>query len=140
MSHATLLIAHGSRRAEANADLYALAEQIRQSPPGGVSHVDVGFLELTPPTIPEGFAACVAAGATSVRIVPYFLSMGVHMKEDLGELCEQFARDYPDVAISVAPPLGLDPRVVDVIRQRCEVESTSDESATPATITEAAAP
>ena len=119
MSTAVLLIAHGSRRPEANADLHALAEQIRADLPDGVSHVDVGFLELTGPSIPDGFAACVAAGATTVRIVPYFLSMGVHMQEDLTELRRQFETEHPEIAIEVLPPLGLDPRVVDVIRQRC---------------------
>ena len=119
MSTAVLLIAHGSRRAVANDDLKRLAQTIRDDTPADVDAVEIGFLELTTPTIPDGFEACVRAGATHVRIVPYFLSMGVHMKEDLTELCEQFGQSHPQVSIEVLPPLGLHPKVVDVIRDRC---------------------
>lgn len=116
---AILLIAHGSRRAEANNDLYRLAEMVRERRPAGVEIVDVGFLEVTQPDIPTGFAKCVEAGATEVRIVPYFLSMGRHMAEDLAELKEQFARDYPTVVVDIRAPLGLHEKVVDVILDRC---------------------
>ena len=116
---AVLLIAHGSRRAEANADLHRLRELLLADPPEGVSVVEIGFLELAEPSIPDGFAACVESGARRVRIVPYFLSMGVHMAEDLEDFRRQFAADYPGVAVDVRPPLGLDGRVVDVIRARC---------------------
>ena len=118
MSSALLLIAHGSRRPEANADLYKLADKVREQVGEDVV-VEVGFLELTEPSIPDGFAKCVRAGASAVRIVPYFLSMGVHMQEDLAELRDQFTRDYPNVAVDVQPPLGLHPKVVDVVVERC---------------------
>ena len=119
MTHAILLIAHGSRRKQANDDLIRLAELVRPRVGPDVKIVEVGFLELTEPSIPDGFAACVRRGATRVRIVPYFLSMGVHMTGDLEELRQQFARDYPDVEVNVRPPLGLDEKVVDLIVQRC---------------------
>ena len=119
--HAVLLVAHGSRRPEANADLERLAELVRERQCETIDVVEIGFLELTGPSIPDGFAKCVEAGATSVRIVPYFLSMGVHMQEDLTEIREQFAKDYPQVAVSVERPLGLHPKVVDVVLERCGV-------------------
>lgn len=116
---AILLIAHGSRRPQANADLHRLRELLLERPPEGVAIVEVGFLELAEPSIPDGFAACVRRGATRVRIVPYFLSMGVHMAEDLEEFREQFVREYPNVSVNVRPPLGLDAKVVDLVLQRC---------------------
>lgn len=119
MSKAILLIAHGSRRAEANNDLHQLAEMVSSRKPAGFDIVEVGFLELAEPSIPAGFATCVERGASEVRIVPYFLSMGVHMAGDLAELKEQFARDYPEVAVDVRPPLGLHEKVVDVVLERC---------------------
>lgn len=122
---AILLIAHGSRRAEANNDLLRLADMVRERKPDGFSIVEVGFLELAEPDVPAGFAKCVEHGAAEVRIVPFFLSMGVHMANDLAELKEQFHRDYPTITVDVRPPLGLHDKVVDVVLERCGVFANS---------------
>ena len=119
MTPAILLIAHGSRRKQANDDLHRLRDLVLDRPPRGVDIVEVGFLELAEPSIPDGFHACVRRGATEVRIVPFFLSMGVHMAEDLEEFRRQFAESHPAVTVNVRPPLGLHEKVVDVIRERC---------------------
>lgn len=118
MSLALLLIAHGSRRPAANADLARLADVVRQTDEAEETIVEIGYLELTGPTIPEGFARCVEQGATTVRIVPYFLSMGVHMQEDLTEICSELRERYPNVRIQVRKPLGLHPKVIDVVLER----------------------
>ena len=119
MTHALLLIAHGSRRPQANADLARLADLVREQPESEGTIVEIGYLELTGPTIPEGFRKCVEQGATRVRIVPYFLSMGVHMQEDLTQICEELEAEFPEVRIQVRRPLGLHPKVVDVVMERC---------------------
>ncbi|MGL4424569.1 MAG: sirohydrochlorin chelatase, partial [Gemmataceae bacterium] len=71
---AVLLIAHGSRRPEANADLRWLAEELART--GRYAILECSYLELTEPTIPQGAAACVARGATTVTLLPYFLAPG----------------------------------------------------------------
>ena len=116
LMHAALLIAHGSRRAEANADLLRLAEMVRDG--DGFEIVEPAFLELADPDIPAGAAACVAAGATEVRMLPYFLSMGRHVAEDLERFRAQFREKYPAVTFTLCPPLGLHPKVVEVVRER----------------------
>ena len=129
---AALLIAHGSRRAEANADLHKLTAMVRDRFParaagggeaddrdgGGYDVVEPAFLELADPDIPAGAAACVAAGATDVRMLPYFLSMGTHVADDLREFREQFTQQYPGVTFTVCPPLGLHPKLVEVVFER----------------------
>ena len=113
---AALLIAHGSRRAEANADLHALAEMVRAR--GGFDVVEPAFLELADPDIPAGAAACVRRGATEVRMLPYFLSMGTHVADDLRKFRDRFADQYPGVTFTVCPPLGLHPKLVEVAFER----------------------
>lgn len=113
---AVLLIAHGSRRAEANADLVELAKQVRET--NRYPIVDIAYLELTAPTIPEGASACVDAGATEVLMMPYFLSAGVHVRSDLIEFRDQFSNDYPGVTFRVCEPLGLHPGIVEVVLGR----------------------
>ena len=111
---ALLLIAHGSRNAEANTDLLHLAEQLR----GDYPIVVASYLELAPPGIDDGGRLCVAQGASRVVLVPYFLSAGVHVRRDLTEARDRLTAEFPQVDFRLADPLGRHPLLVEVIRQR----------------------
>jgi sirohydrochlorin ferrochelatase len=113
MTSAILLIAHGSRRKEANDELLRLAETLRQRLPDSI--IETAFLELAEPGIPEGVRRCVAQGAREVRLVPYFLSPGMHVTRDLEEHRRQFQRDYAAVRFSLSPPLGGHSAVLDIV-------------------------
>ncbi len=121
---ALLLIAHGSRRAEANADLEFVASAIRAR--GQYSLVRVSYLELAEPNIETGGVQCVEAGATEVILVPYFLSPGVHAVEDLNEAREQLQARFPHVRFYLAEPLGRHPLLIDVVEQRAKEVSRGE--------------
>lgn len=116
MSSAILLVAHGSRRSAANADLIQLAEMIANEVDDEI--VETGYLELTEPTIPEGLRKCAKRGATSIAILPYFLSQGTHVTNDLADFRDQFLQEFPDVSCVVCPPIGLDAKLVDLMLMR----------------------
>ena len=111
---ALLLIAHGSRSTDANADLLHLAEKLR----GDYPIVVASYLELAPPTIDDGARECVARGASRVVLVPYFLSAGVHVRRDLTEARDRLAAEFPRVEFRLAEPLGRHPLLVEVVRER----------------------
>ncbi len=111
---ALLLIAHGSRRPEANADLEQLAERLR----GDFALVQPSYLELCEPSIVAGGTMCVNAGAKQVILLPYFLSAGVHVVEDLTAARNELARTHTDVEFLLAKPLGLHPLLVEVVKAR----------------------
>lgn len=113
---AILLIAHGSRLATANADLLQLADQLRVRFPGHV--IETAYLELTEPTIPQGVERCVSLGATRVLLLPYFLSAGTHVTEDLRRHRAQFAEQWPSLRFDLCPPLGLHPLMLDIVCDR----------------------
>lgn len=115
-SAAIVLIAHGSRRPEANADLVRLAEILGPRLPD--ERLEIAYLELAEPTIPMALERCIDAGAKSVRMLPYFLSAGAHVSRDLEEFRQQFAERYPDVKFSLCPPLGLHPKIIDIVLDR----------------------
>lgn len=115
-SDAILLIAHGSRRAQANHDLEILADMVRKRV--GETTVEIAYLELAEPSIPQGANACVRAGANRVFMLPFFLSAGRHVAKDLEDFKQTFTRDYPHVQFAVSPPLGLHPMIVEILLAR----------------------
>jgi sirohydrochlorin ferrochelatase len=112
---ALLLIAHGSRHPEANADLDHVARGLEER---GHAIVIASFLELASPTIDEGGRLCVERGAGRVVLTPYFLSAGVHVRRDLTEARDNLARRYPDVEFRLAEPLGRHPLLLTVVAER----------------------
>jgi sirohydrochlorin ferrochelatase len=115
---AILLIAHGSRRQAANADLVTVADQVRSRRPDAI--VEIAYLELAEPTIPQGAGRCVSQGAEEVRMLPFFLSPGAHVVEDLEGYRRQFQREHPQVRFVLCPPLGLHPLLMDILMERVE--------------------
>jgi len=113
---ALLLIAHGSRRPEANADLDYLAEQLRQR--GEYDILVPSYLELAEPNIETGGVRCVELGASRVVMLPYFLSAGIHVREDLTEVRDTLATRFPHVEFRIAEPLGRHPLLTEVVELR----------------------
>ena len=113
---AVLLIAHGSRRPEANHDLVQLAELVAAR--GDYGMVEVSYLELTTPTILDGGRRCVERGASRVLMLPYFLSAGVHVVTDLEEIRQQLAAEYSTTQFVLCPHLGLHPLMADIVLAR----------------------
>lgn len=113
---ALLLIAHGSRQDEANADLVYVVEQLAAR--GDHDYVQAAFLELAEPNITQGAERCVREGAERVILLPYFLSAGVHVQRDLTEACRLLSERYANVQFKLAPALGRHPMLVEVALQR----------------------
>lgn len=107
-----LLVAHGSRREASNNEVRERTEQLGHFEPGqadtrsGFQYIDCAFLELASPSIPEGIDICVNQGATEIIVLPYFLSAGRHVSEDIPAEVNSVRENYPDVAIKIADYLG----------------------------------
>jgi sirohydrochlorin ferrochelatase len=113
---AVLLIAHGSRLALANEDLVRLAEVIMERSEFEI--VEVAYLELTEPTIAVGGRTCVARGARRVLLLPYFLSAGIHVVNDLESHRNGLASEFPGVEFVLCPHLGLHPLMAQIVLDR----------------------
>ncbi|KEZ77485.1 sirohydrochlorin chelatase [Salinisphaera hydrothermalis] len=106
MIHALLVVAHGSRRAESNDEVRALTDRVRESAGDRFAAIDCAFLELAPPSIPDGLERLIERGATHVTVLPYFLAAGRHVAEDIPAEVEQTRTMHPNVTIEIAPYLG----------------------------------
>jgi len=102
---ALVIVAHGSRRASSNDEVRALVDLMRPQATG-FDLVQCAFLELAEPSIPDGINAAIAAGAREVVVLPYFLSAGRHVVEDIPGFVTQTQQQNPQVPIRIAPYLG----------------------------------
>lgn len=117
---AILLIDHGSRRAEANEMMYCMANLVQAMAGPGVI-VRPSHMELTEPTVAQGFSSCVAAGATEVIAFPYMLSPGRHSIEHIPEMVADAARAHPGVAFSVTSAFGVHEKLAELILDRAGI-------------------
>ena len=113
---AILLIAHGSRHEEANADTRHLAGQLEGQKTPRI--VVAAFLELAQPDIDRGAGICVEKGATSVVLLPHFLSPGVHVRRDLASALKQLSKRFKHVKFLLAEPIGRHPLLIRVLSER----------------------
>lgn len=104
--HALLLIAHGSRRQASNCEVRELAKKVEALADGQFSHVSCAFLELAEPDIATGIARCVGDGATEITVVPYFLSAGRHVAEDIPREVDAAAMTHPSVVLHLCSHIG----------------------------------
>jgi sirohydrochlorin ferrochelatase len=113
---ALLVLAHGSPRPEANADIERVVQLIRDREVYPI--VIIGYLDCNEPDIPAAIDLCVEAGATEIAAVPYFLHSGRHFLIDLPELLAGGERRHPGVTIRMGDYIGHQPQIADVLRDR----------------------
>lgn len=103
---ALLIVAHGSRREASNEEIRELTQRIKAQAGDSYDWIDCAFLELALPSIPDGIQQCVDHGADEVVVLPYFLSAGRHVAEDIPNDVKIKQDQHPSVNIRIAPYVG----------------------------------
>lgn len=118
MKTAILLMAHGSRIAEANDAARQIAAMLHEIT--NYEIIEVAFRELHEPNIQQGIDACVARGAQRILMVPYFLFMGAHVLHDLPEEIETAHKRHPGLVMEMGRHLGVDRKLAELVAQRVQ--------------------
>lgn len=108
-----ILFAHGSRDPQWRAPMEAVAARAAALEPGAT--VRCAYLELMAPDLPACASELVALGATAITILPMFLGVGRHAREDLPLLVAELRRRHPQIGFELRPAIGEDARVVDML-------------------------
>jgi len=58
--------------------------------------------------------------------MPYFLSAGAHVTEDLQRHRDEFREEFPQVTFKLCPPLGLHPQMVEIVLDRLREETRQE--------------
>ena len=81
MKSGVVLVAHGSRREEANMEIRTLTREVQEADPPGL--YEVAFMQFSSPDLKEAVARLAAQGVQQVVIMPLFLITGNHVTQDI---------------------------------------------------------
>jgi sirohydrochlorin cobaltochelatase len=112
-ARAIILFGHGSRDPLWRLPMDAVAQRIRSQHPG--TPVRCAFLELEQPDLAGAAADLAGAGARNITVVPMFLGVGKHVRDDLPVLVEAVRDSYPEIGFSLQPAVGEDSRLLDLL-------------------------
>lgn len=112
-ARALVLFAHGSRDPLWHRPIQAVAQAITRQSPG--TRVACAYLELSQPELPQVTSELAAEGIKHITVVPMFLGVGRHAREDLPQLLAQLRTQYPDLVFKLMPAVGENPEVVEML-------------------------
>jgi sirohydrochlorin cobaltochelatase len=110
-----ILFAHGSRDPLWHRPIQAVAQRMAALAPEVPTRC--AYLELTTPTLAEAAAELVGLGVQDLTVVPLFLGVGKHAREDLPLLLDELRQNHPQVRIDCQPSVGEQAAVVDCLAQ-----------------------
>lgn len=108
------MFGHGSSVESANEAVRAVAA--RAAVEGAWDLYQTAFLECEP-RLDEAVAKLVASGAENVLVLPYFLTLGIHLQRDLPKLVEALTGEH-GIPIRVTPPLDGHPELSRILASR----------------------
>ena len=114
-----LFVGRGSSDPDANGDLAKLARIIWEG--SGYQTVETCFIGITHPRLEEGFRRAYFYNPRRIIVLPYFLFTGVLMNK-IFDIAACQAELHPDIAFNCLPEMGIQPQLLEVIRQR-EIET-----------------
>ena len=127
MKTCLLIMIHGSRSREYSDEFQALLDEL--SSRGCYSMVRGCYLQFQEPDLEMAADELAAEGYDEVIVMPYFLFRGIHIQKDIPEILGRCSRAYPSVRFRLAPCLGYDPLLADIVLDRAALAQsfTSEE-------------
>ena len=110
---AVVLFAHGSRDPLWRAPIDAVAARMAQIDPQ--RPVRCAFLELCSPDLPTCVDQLVDEGQRAIQVLPLFLGVGRHAREDLPRIVEALVRRHPGVQFTLRRAVGEEPSLIDLM-------------------------
>lgn len=116
MTPGLIVFAHGSRIESANEGVRAVARDLAKL--GSFPYVQPAFLELGQPDLAGAVATLVAQGAETIVVLPYFLTLGLHLERDLPTLVAEVQQAHRGIRIQATPPLEGHPALLTALLDR----------------------
>lgn len=111
-----LLLAHGSREGDTEKTMRQITEYVRKELQTDM--VEEAYLQFREKNLETGLKGLINRGADDIKVIPYFLFEGVHIKEDIPAEIEVFSKQFPNVKITMGKTLAADKRLADIVVDR----------------------
>ncbi|MCL1913056.1 MAG: CbiX/SirB N-terminal domain-containing protein [Eubacteriaceae bacterium] len=111
-----LVLAHGSRATETEDTLDQVLTIVKEKTPDTI--IECAFMEFSDRTVAKGFETMDAHGVTQLKVVPYFLFMGIHLQQDIPKILAECSVGHPNIKYELTGTLGIDERIADIIVER----------------------
>jgi sirohydrochlorin ferrochelatase len=115
VTYGIVIFAHGSSVESANDAVRIVAAAAAAA--GGFELAETAFLEAQP-NLDAAVRSLVGAGASRILVVPYFLTLGIHLQRDLPALVGRLAAQHQGIEIRITPPLDGHPALSAVLVER----------------------
>jgi sirohydrochlorin ferrochelatase len=119
-----VVFAHGSSVETANEAVRAATAKLRER--GGYEAVETAFLEGGRPDLRGAVEMLSARGADMVVVIPYFLTLGLHLQRDLPRLIREIEKSHPGLRVAVTPPLDGHLAMIDALLDRAQAPCKQD--------------
>jgi len=123
-----IVFAHGSSVESANEAVRSAAGAMART--GNYEFVEAAFLGGGEPDLAGAAGRLVQRGVTRAVVIPYFLTLGLHLQRDLPKLVQAVREQYPGLEMDVTPPLDGHPGMIDALLGRAR-EASSREATAP---------
>lgn len=110
-----ILFGHGSRSAEYVRPFERIQATMAARNPEAL--VELGFLELSRPSLDEAIDCLAGRGVTDIVVVPIFIGPGRHVLKDLPQLAANAMDRHPGLEINLAAPVGEAQEVIDAMAE-----------------------
>lgn len=117
-----LVIGHGSRAEGAKEVFEEMVDGIRGRMDDTI--VEGCFMEISNPQIPETIELLYSKGVREMKVLPYFLFPGVHILKDIPNILKKAMQEHDGLTIEMASPIGYHSKLIDILVERAEGEST----------------
>ena len=116
MKTGLIIFAHGSSVASANQAVEKVAADMAGV--GGYETYETAFLEAAQPDLKAAVARLIPKGVNKIVVLPYFLTLGIHLQRDLPRIVEELSLIHKGVEIIVTEPLDGHPALKEILLDR----------------------
>lgn len=113
-----MVLAHGSRVKETTDTIESIVKMVKEKIGGSDMPIEIAYMELCAPDIPTTVKKLVDMGVDEIKVVPYFLFKGIHIKEDIPNELKAALEGHENIKVTMGETLGADPRLADILADR----------------------
>lgn len=116
MKKGILILAHGSREKETEATLSKITEMTKAQLNDVI--IETAYLQFSEVNLEKGLDNLIEKEVTEIKVIPYFLFSGVHIREDIPKEIQEYLENKENVKITMGNTLGEDSRLADILADR----------------------